>query len=155
MRIRNIALIVMLALAFTLAPCLHSPSAGAQTPGTESVSAVPELQAGQHVERIAYSTPFYRFRVYNGGMNCQANVRFWVSNGVQVTTMKMVGSECYRQRIRVNYGNGYGRPLTDFNPGNKLRVETPESQPFVSVLYGLCVVHETSQERVCSLLERV
>ncbi len=155
MRAKSVLLFTALALVLTLAPNLPSPSASAQTSADESLSSVPEVQAGQHVERIAYDTPFYKFRVYNGGMYCQANVRFWVRNGVQVTTMKMVGSECYRQRIRANYGNGYERPLTDFNPGNKLRVDTPVSRPFVSVLYGLCVVHQTSQERVCSLLERV
>lgn len=148
-----IALLALLVVVATMS--LATPAAQAQQPSqAERLSSVPEYQADQHVEHIAYNTPFYRFRVYDGGMYCQANVRMWVHNGVQVTTMKMVGSECYRQRIRVNYGSGYERPLTDFNAGNKLRVETPVSRPFFTVLYGLCVVHTDSQERVCSLLER-
>ena len=108
-----IAVIAVLALVSSAAP------AGAtDAPPIETTSMSAEVGTGNVSQTITFGPQysFYKFRVPNGGMYCQAKIRYTAQEATRVTTMKMSGTECYAMSISVDYGDGFEPWSTSYNP---------------------------------------
>ncbi len=87
-------------------------------------------------------------------MYCEAKIRYTAQEDTRVTTMKMVGTECYAMSISVDYGDGFEPWLTDYNVSNRLWVDTPAEEPFEQILYRLCSRDTESREVGCTKVLR-
>lgn len=149
MRARFFAILILATLVLApLLPSFATPADAQQGPQAESISAT---------LHFSEADSYYRFRVPNGGMYCEAAVRYFHQGGNEVTTMKMAGIECQLMWVRVDYGNGYEPPIrsTTVGTSGKLRVTTPPSRPFVRVKYHLVDFNEYAQQEVSTNVERV
>ena len=147
-----IAVIAVLALVSSAAP------AGAtDAPPIETTSMSAEVGTGNVSQTITFGPQysFYKFRVPNGGMYCQAKIRYTAQEATRVTTMKMSGTECYAMSISVDYGDGFEPWLTSYNVNDRLWVDTPADRPFVRILYRQCNRHTDSREVVCTKVLRI
>ncbi len=147
-----IAVIAVLALVSSAAP------AGAtDAPPIETTSMSAEVGTGNVSQTITFGPQysFYKFRVPNGGMYCQAKIRYTAQEATRVTTMKMSGTECYAMSISVDYGDGFEPWSTSYNVNDRLWVNTPADRPFVRVLYRQCNRHTDSREVVCTKVLRI
>lgn len=151
-RLFLIAVIAVLALVSSAAP------AGAtDAPPIETTSMSAEVGTGNVSQTITFGPQysFYKFRVPNGGMYCQAKIRYTAQEATRVTTMKMSGTECYAMSISVDYGDGFEPWSTSYNVNDRLWVNTPADRPFVRVLYRQCNRHTDSREVVCTKVLRI
>lgn len=151
-RLFLIAVIAVLTLVSSAAP------AGAtDAPPIETTSMSAEVGTGNVSQTITFGPQysFYKFRVPNGGMYCQAKIRYTAQEATRVTTMKMSGTECYAMSISVDYGDGFEPWSTSYNVNDRLWVNTPADRPFVRVLYRQCNRHTDSREVVCTKVLRI
>ena len=151
-RLFLIAVIAVLTLVSSAAP------AGAtDAPPIETTSMSAEVGTGNVSQTITFGPrySFYKFRVPNGGMYCQAKIRYTAQEATRVTTMKMSGTECYAMSISVDYGDGFEPWSTSYNVNDRLWVNTPADRPFVRVLYRQCNRHTDSREVVCTKVLRI
>lgn len=151
-RLFLIAVIAVLTLVSSAAP------AGAtDAPPIETTSMSAEVGTGNVSQTITFGPrySFYKFRVPNGGMYCQAKIRYTAQEATRVTTMKMSGTECYAMSISVDYGDGFEPWSTSYNVNDRLWVDTPADRPFVRVLYRQCNFHAYSREVVCTKVLRI
>lgn len=151
-RLFLIAVIAVLTLVSSAAP------AGAtDAPPIETTSMSAEVGTGNVSQTITFGPrySFYKFRVPNGGMYCQAKIRYTAQEATRVTTMKMSGTECYAMSISVDYGDGFEPWSTSYNVNDRLWVDTPADRPFVRVLYRQCNLHTDSREVVCTKVLRI
>lgn len=132
------------------------PAGATEVPPTEATSMSEEVGTGNVSQTITFGPryDFFKFRVPNGGMYCMAKIRYTAQEDTRVTTMKMVGTECYAMSISVDYGQGFEPWLTDYSIGNRLWVDTPADRPFARILYRLCVRHTDSREVICTKVLR-
>lgn len=151
-RLFLIAVIAVLTLVSSAAP------AGAtDAPPIETTSMSAEVGTGNVSQTITFGPrySFYKFRVPNGGMYCQAKIRYTAQEATRVTTMKMSGTECYAMSISVDYGDGFEPWSTSYNVNDRLWVDTPADRPFVRVLYRQCNLYTDSREVVCTKVLRI
>lgn len=156
MKPHRLYLIIIAALAVIVLVSSVSPAGATGEPSAEATSMSTEVGTGNVSQTITFGPrfSFFKFRVPNGGMYCQAKIRYTAQEDTRVTTMKMAGTECYAMSISVDYGDGFEPWLTDYNVGNRLWVDTPAERPFVQILYRLCVRNTDSQEVVCTKVLR-
>lgn len=132
------------------------PAGATDVPPTEATSMSEEVGTGNISQTITFGPrySFFKFRVPDGGMYCHAKIRYTAQEDTRVTTMKMVGTECYAMSISVDYGDGFEPWLTDYNVSNRLWVDTPAEEPFEQILYRLCSRDTESREVGCTKVLR-
>lgn len=141
---RSIALMVF-ALVAVLAPlATTSPVSAANEPSNNVVKTLGFTTSAEDA--------FYKFRVPGGGMNCQGKIRYYISAGRQISTIKPAGN-CYAVSIKVDYGQGYSGWSTAKN-GNHVGISTATTNKIERILYRLCAIPSGSSTATCAKVER-
>lgn len=96
---------------------------------------------------------FYRFRVRGGGMECIGQIRYFIQNGRQISTIKQFGETCYAVSMKVDTGGGYSPWTTAYN-GKYLKIDADENIRFENILYRLCSIPQGTTQAVCSKVHR-
>lgn len=138
-------LLVLIALAMPLmsvAPVAAAPGGGAITM---------TLGFGPHKPENAY----YRFRVPGASMACQGKIRYYIQGDRQISTLKMVGKECYSITLKVDFGKGY-EPWRDPIYSTTLyhEVNEPKTKRIKQIMYQLCATEDVTGNRVCTKVHR-